>query len=84
MKTQVNETRQELKTMQGMMKDRTPEIEQSVRNHDEKVAYAVEEVLKKNNLEYKESTIKKLAKPLLNIVRYYKNKFQRIRPYNLA
>ena len=35
----------ELKTMQGMMKGRTPEIEQSVRNHDEKVAYAVEHVL---------------------------------------
>ena len=70
--------------MQGMMKGRTSEIEQSVRNHDEKVAYAVEEVLKKNNLKYKESTIKKLAKVGSGIVRYYKNKFQRIRPYNLA
>ena len=79
-----SETRQELKTMQGMMKGRTSEIEQSVRNHDEKVAYAVEEVLKKNNLKYKESTIKELAKVGSGIVRYYKNKFQRIRPYNLA
>ena len=79
-----SETRQELKTMQGMMKGRTSEIEQSVRNHDEKVAYAVEEVLKKNNLKYKESTIKKLATVGSGIVRYYKNKFQRIRPYNLA
>ena len=79
-----SETRQELKTMQGMMKGRTSEIEQSVRNHDEKVAYAVEEVLKKNNLEYKESNIKKLATVGSGIVRYYKNKFQRIRPYNLA
>ena len=79
-----SETRQELKTMQGMMKGRTSEIEQSVRNHDEKVAYAVEEVLKKNNLKYKESTIKKHATVGSGIVRYYKNKFQRIRPYNLA
>ena len=79
-----SETRQELKTMQGMMKGRTPEIEQSVRNHDEKVAYAVEQVLKKNNLKYKESTVKKLATIGSGIVRYYKNKFQRIRPYNLA
>ena len=79
-----SETRQELKTMQGMMKGRTPEIEQSVRNHDEKVAYAVEQVLKKNNLKYKESTVKKLATIGSGIVRYYKNKFQRVRPYNLA
>ena len=56
----------------------------SVRNHDEKVAYAVEQVLKKNNLKYKESTVKKLATVGSGIVRYYKNKFQRIRPYNLA
>ena len=79
-----SETRQELKTMQNMMKSRTAEMEQSVKNHDEKVAYAVEEVLKKNKLEYKESTIKKIAKVGSGIVRYYKNKFQRVRPYNLA
>ena len=30
-----SETRQELKTIQGLMKGRTSEIEQSVRNHDE-------------------------------------------------
>jgi len=79
-----SKTREELKSMQGLMKGRTPEIEQSVKNHDDKVAYAVEQVLKKNNLEYKESTIKKLATIGSGIVRYYKNKFQRIRPYNLA
>ena len=79
-----SQTRLELKTMQGLMKGRTPEIEQSVKNHDRKVAYAVEEVLKKNNLKYKESTIEKLSDIGSGIVRYYKNKFQRIRPYNLA
>jgi nicotinic acid mononucleotide adenylyltransferase/predicted nucleotidyltransferase/predicted transcriptional regulator len=79
-----SQTRLELKTMQGLMKGRTPEIEQSVKNHDKKVAYAVEETLKKNNLKYKESTIEKLSDIGSGIVRYYKNKFQRIRPYNLA
>ena len=79
-----SKTREELKSMQGLMKGRTPEIEQSVKNHDEKVAYAVEQILKKNNLEYKESTVKKLATIGSGIVRYYKNKFQRVRPYNLA
>jgi acid phosphatase (class A) len=79
-----SKTREELKSMQGLMKGRTPEIEQSVKNHDDKVAYAVEQVLKKNNLEYKESTVKKLATIGSGIVRYYKNKFQRVRPYNLA
>ena len=57
------------------MKGRTPEIEQSVKNHDDKVAYAVEQVLKKNNLEYKESTVKKLATIGSGIVRYYSRKF---------
>ena len=33
-----SKTREELKSMQGMMKGRTPENEQSVKNHDEKVA----------------------------------------------
>jgi len=79
-----SKTREELKSMQGLMKGRTPEIEQSVKNHDEKVAYAVEQVLKKNNLEYKESTVKKIATVGSGIVRYYKNKFQRIRPYHLS
>ena len=79
-----SKTREELKSMQGLMRGRTPEIEQSVKNHDDKVAYAVQQVLKKNNLEYKESTIKKIATVGSGIVRYYKNKFQRVRPYNLA
>ena len=79
-----SKTREELKSMQGLMKGRTPEIEQSVKNHDDKVAYAVEEVLKKNKLEYKESTIKKIATIGSGIVRYYKNKFQRVRPYKIG
>ena len=79
-----SETRQELKVMQSMMNSRTPEIEQSVKDHDEKVAFAVEEVLKKNNLKYSRSTLNKIAKVGSGIVRYYKNKFQRVRPYNLA
>ena len=79
-----SETRQELKVMQSMMKSRTAEIEQSVKDHDDRVAFAVEEVLKKNKLEYKKSTIDKIAKVGSGIVRYYKNKFQRVRPYNLA
>ena len=79
-----SKTREELKSMQGLMKGRTPEIEKSVKNHDDKVAYAVEQVLKKNNLKYEVSTINKLAEVGSGIVRYYKNKFQRVRPYNLS
>ena len=79
-----SKTREELKSMQGLMKGRTPEIEKSVKDHDDKVAYAVEQVLKKNNLKYEVSTINKLAEVGSGIVRYYKNKFQRVRPYNLS
>ena len=60
-----------------MMKGRTPEIEQSVRNYDEKVAY-VEEVLKEQSRNIK-INYQETCKVGSGIVRYYKNKFQRIR-----
>ena len=48
------------------------------------VGYAVKEYLKNNKLEYKESDINKIADVGSGIVRHYKNKFERPRPYQLA
>ena len=67
-----------------MFKSRTPEIEKSVKDHDEEVGFAVKEYLEKNNLDYNESDVDKIADVGSGIVRYYKNKFERPRPYQLA
>ena len=40
--------------MQSMFKSRTPEIEKSVKDHDDQVAFAVKEYLKENKLDYNE------------------------------
>ena len=79
-----NATYDELKEMQGMFKERTPEIEKSVKDHDDKVGFAVKEYLKENKLDYNESDVDKIADVGSGIVRYYKNKFERPRPYQLA
>ena len=79
-----NATYDELKELQSLFKKRTPKIEQSVRDHDSKVGFAVKEYLKENKLDFKESDIDKLADVGSSIVRHYKNKFERPRPYHLA
>ena len=79
-----NATYDELKKMQVMFKSRTPEIEKSVKDHDEEVGFAVKEYLEKNNLDYNESDVDKIAAIGSGIVRHYKNKFERPRPYQLA
>ena len=79
-----DKTYQELRDMQDMFEKRTPEIEKSVKDHDMEVGYAVKEYLKNNKLEYKESDINKIADVGSGIVRHYKNKFERPRPYQLA
>ena len=49
-----------------------------------KLGYAVKQYLKNNKLDYKESDVNKIADIGGGIVRYYKNKFERVRPYQLA
>ena len=79
-----DKTYQELNDMQDMFKDRNEVIEKSVKNHDLEVGYAVKQYLKNNKLDYKESDVNKIADIGGGIVRYYKNKFERVRPYQLA
>ena len=77
-------TMNELKEMQGMFKQRNKAIEQSVKNHDPKSEYAIEEYLKQNNLEIDRKTTDKIAEVGSSIARKFKNKFERARPYHLA
>ena len=77
-------TMNEMKEMQSMFKQRNKAIEQSVRNHDPKSEYAIEQYLKENNLEIDRENTKKIADVGSSIARKYKNKFERARPYHLA
>ena len=54
-------TMNEMKEMQGMFNQRNKAIEQSVRNHDPKSEYAIEQYLKENNLEIDRENTKKIA-----------------------
>ena len=79
-----NATYDELKEMQGLFKKRTSKIEQSVKDHDSQVGYAIKEYLKENKLDFKETDVDKITEIGSGIVRHYKNKFERPRPYQLA
>ena len=56
-----NATYDEIKELQSMFKNRTPKIEKSVKDHDNEVGFAIKEYLEKNNLDYNESDVDKIA-----------------------
>ena len=56
-----------------MFKSRTPEIEKSVKDHDDQVAFAVKEYLKENKLDYNESDVDKIADVQTTAVSYYQD-----------
>ena len=74
----------ELNSLKEIMSKRTSEIEDSVKAHDIDVSHAVKKYLKDKDLDYSDNDINKIVGLGSAIVRYYKNKFQRPRPYNLA
>ena len=78
------ETVKELEEMQKMFKKRTPEMEQSVKDHDSESGFAIKKYLDENDLEYSEEEMDKIKDVGSGIVRHFKNKFGRPRPYHLA
>ena len=66
------------------MSNRTSGIEDSVKAHDDDVTHAIKRYMKDKDLEYNDNLINKIVDVGSAIVRYYKNKFQRPRPYNVA
>ena len=48
-----NSTYDELKEMQEIFKNRTSEMEKSVKDHDREVGFAIKEYLKENKLDFK-------------------------------
>ena len=63
---------------------RTEDEENSIKEHDMVATYAVRNYLDENDLEYDSDTITKIVEAGKGIGRYYKNKFQRIRPWDHA
>ena len=78
------ETKRELEMMTELFKQRNSAVEESVKNHDQETFYGIEAYLMKYNLEYDKKDISELKKAGSGVVRHYKNKFQRPRPYELA
>ena len=76
-KNDLNQTITETKT-------RTEDEENSIKEHDMVATYAVRNYLDENDLEYDSDTISKIVEAGKGIGRYYKNKFQRIRPWDHA
>ena len=75
------ETEKEMEEMISLFKKRD---EQSVKNHDQDVFYGLREYLKENDLKIDADANRKIIQIGQGVGRYYKNKFERIRPYHLA
>ena len=56
---------------------RTPEDEESIRNHDEKSAYAILHYNKENGLNFEEGEIGELIKQSKPIISYFKEHFKK-------
>ena len=65
-------------------KVREKEAENSIKEHDMVATFAIRNYLDENDLEYDSGTITKIVEAGKGIGRYYKNKFQRIRPWDHA
>ena len=78
------DTLKELLLSQKLGMSRTEEQEKSVLSHDVSAAHAVEQYMDDNKLSYDKKELDKVKKSGRAVGRFYKNKFQRPRPWELA
>ena len=78
------EARLELSMVKELGSNRTQKEVNSIKNHDKSVTHAVKNYLEENDLSYESDDISKLVKTGAGVSRFYKKKFQRIRPWQLA
>ena len=78
------DTLKELLLSQKLGVSRTKEQEKSVLNHDSSAAYAVKQYMDANKLSYDKKEFEKVIEAGRGVGRFYKNKFQRPRPWELA
>ena len=78
------EAKSELSIIKELGSNRTQKDINSIREHDMAATYAIRDYLEENDLLYNTEDITKIVETGAGISRFYKNKFQRIRPWQLA
>ena len=78
------EVKSELSIIKELGSNRTQKDINSIREHDMAATYAIRDYLEENDLLYDTEDITKIVETGAGISRFYKNKFQRIRPWQLA
>ena len=73
----------ELEIVKKMMAERTPEDEQSIRDHDETSFYAIREFVKKNGLKFHEDEMGDIIQQARPTIGYFKELFGLARPFEL-
>ena len=66
--------------VEEIIRARTPEQVQSVRDHDQEPYYAIRKVCEKNNLEFHDNEFKQIIKESVPIITHFKDFFNRDRP----
>ena len=65
------------------MERRTPEDEESIRNHDESAAYAVNRYVEEHGLEFKEDELNEVIMQCKPTIKYFKETFNVPRPHEV-
>jgi hypothetical protein len=78
------EAKSELSMIKELGSNRTQKDINSIKEHDMVATYAIRDYLEENDLFYDTEDITKIVETGAGISRFYKNKFQRIRPWQLS
>ena len=70
----------EILKLKKMMRARTPEDEQSVKDHDEVSFYAIKKYCDENGLKFHDGEFEDIVEQSTPIIMHFKNKFNRRRP----
>jgi hypothetical protein len=75
--------KEEADKVKQIMERRTPEDEESIRNHDESAAYAVHRYVEEHGLEFKEDELNEIIMQCKPTIKYFKETFNIPRPHEV-
>ncbi len=75
--------KEEAEKVKKIMENRTPEDEESIRNHDESAAYAVHRYVEEHGLEFKEDELNEIIVQCKPTIKYFKETFNVPRPHEV-
>jgi len=78
------QAKSELSKIKELGSSKTQKDINSIKEHDMVATYAIRDYLEDNDLSYNTEEISKIVETGAGVSRFYKNKFQRIRPWELA